>query len=261
MRLLQRATLASRPIRRLVSLAGLAGIVMATGCAHTNQAPPVPLENPLAIPAPQCDAAWDQIVDVVDDYFDIQSEQRVRQAGDVLTVGRIDTAPRTGATLLEPWRHDAANSYERLHDTLQTIRRRAVVQVIPAGSMFQVEAIVYKELEDLPTAEFSTAGQATFRPDDGLVRLEEPVGVQSVTAGWIGLGRDTALEQEILMKIMERVGPPQMSGMIPAWAQPPDWAQPPSWAQPWSSGMPAVEVVPNPPAETIPTVEMPTTIP
>jgi hypothetical protein len=242
-------------ITRSLAVAWLLGLAAVSGCARWTQPPPPPLENPLAIPAPQCDAVWDEIVDVVDDYFDIQSEQRVRQAGDVLTVGRIDTAPRTGATLLEPWRTDAVNGYERLHDTLQTIRRRAVVQVIPAGNFFQVEAIVYKELEDLPTAEFSTAGQATFRPDDGLVRLEEPVGVQSVTAGWIALGRDTALEQEMLAKIMARVGPPQVSGMIPA------WAYPNNWAQPWTSGLAPVEVVPSPPGESVPAVEMPTTIP
>lgn len=250
MRFVRQATFPSRHLRWLVGLAGIAGLLTATGCARWHQPPPPPLENPLAIPAPQCDAAWDQIVDVVDDYFDILSEQRVRQAGDVLTVGRIDTVPRTSATLLEPWREDAVNAYERLHGTLQTIRRRAVVQVIPAGTVFQVEAIVYKELEDLPTAEFSTAGQATFRPDDGLVRLEEPVGVQSVTVGWIGLGRDTALEQEILAKIMARVGPPQVSGFFP------------TWVQPWTSALPAIEVVPSPTLEQVPSEPLPgTTIP
>src|SRR5688572_23191551 len=88
-----------------VSIVGLAAL---SGCAPWRRTPP-PLENPLAIPAPQCDAVWDAIVDVVDDYFDIQSEQRVRQAGDVLTVGRIGTAPQVGATFLEPWREDAGN--------------------------------------------------------------------------------------------------------------------------------------------------------
>jgi len=202
---------------RLAGLVALVVVATVPGCARWRQPPPVPLENPLAIPASRCDAVWDQIVDVVDDYFDIQSEQRVRQAGDVMTVGRIDTAPRTGATLLEPWRHDAANNYEALHNTLQTIRRRAVIQVIPAGDVFQIEAVVYKELEDLPTAEFSTAGQATFRNDGSLIRLEQPVGVQSVTLGWIPLGRDVALEQRILAQIMERIGPPRDFQGLPRW--------------------------------------------
>lgn len=207
---------------RHVGLLALVVVAAVSGCARWRTPPPVPLENPLAIPASQCDAVWDQIVDVVDDYFDIQSEQRVRQAGEVLTVGRIDTAPRTGATLLEPWLHDPANRYERIHNTLQTIRRRAVVQVIPAGDVFQIEAVVYKELEDLPTAEYSTAGQATFRNDDSLIRIEQPVGVQSVTRGWIPLGRDTALEQRMLAQIMERIGPPRDFGGLPPWV--PAWS-------------------------------------
>jgi hypothetical protein len=221
-----------------IAIVWLIGLAVLAGCAPWRRPPP-PLENPLAIPAPQCDAVWDTIVDVVDDYFDIQSEQRVRQAGDVLTVGRIDTAPRTGATLLEPWREDAANAYERMHGTLQTIRRRAVIQVIPAGEIFQVEAIVYKELEDLPQAENSTAGQATFRSDDSLVRVEEPVGIQPITAGWIPLGRDAALEQEILAKIMTRIGPPRSYGFIPQWIP-----------RPWSAASPPVST--EPPIEVIP---------
>jgi len=230
----------------------LFGLVVASGCASWHRPPPPPLENPLAIPATRCDAVWDQIVDVVDDYFDIQSEQRVRQAGDVLTVGRIDTTPQTGATLLEPWRHDAANAYERTHGTLQTIRRRAVVQVIPAGDVFQVEVIVYKELEDLAQAEYSTAGSATFRNDASLVRVEEPVGVQPITQGWIALGRDMALEQEILAKIMNRIGPPQAYGMLPTWTH--SWMGRPAGIDgPEGTVLqrPAVEIVP-PPSEAVP---------
>ncbi len=151
---------------------------------------------------------WDAIVDVVDDYFDIQTEQRVRQAGEILTVGRIDTAPKTGATYLEPWRSDAADRYERLHGTLQTIRRRAVVQVIPSPDVYQIEVTVFKELEDLERPDYSTAGAATFRTDSSLVRVEEPVGVQPATKGWIPIGRDAALEQAILQGIWIRLAPP-----------------------------------------------------
>ena len=46
--------------------------------------------------------------------------------GSTLTEGRIDTFPKPGATLLEPWDHDSADSYERLESTLQSIRRYAV---------------------------------------------------------------------------------------------------------------------------------------
>lgn len=189
------------------------------GCAPWR-ANRITLENPLTIPASECDFVWDQIVDVVDDDFDIESEQRVRRVGDVLTVGRIDTAPQTGATLIELWKGDAADLYERLHGTLQTLRRRAVVQVIPAGETFQVEVVVFKELEDLGMAQFSTAGQATFRNDGSFVRIEEPVGIQPYTLGWIPLGRDTAEEQKMLNKIAARLIPTGRYGGIPTWFSP-----------------------------------------
>ena len=93
---------------------------------------------------------WDQIVDVVDDYFKIEKEERVRLVGDLLTEGRLDTYPRGGSTIFEPWGNDSANAYEKLESTLQSIRRIAQVRVIPAQAGFQVEVIVYKELEDVP---------------------------------------------------------------------------------------------------------------
>lgn len=190
-------------------------ILSAGGCAMLHKQERPILSNPIAIPATRCDFVWDQIVDVVDNYFDIQTEQRVREAGAILTVGRIDTAPKTGATCLEPWRGDAADSYERLHGTLQTLRRRAVVQVIPGQDVFQIEVVVYKELEDLARAESSTAGSATFRTDSSFIRVEDPVGVQPTTNGWIPLGRDTALEQKMLHEILDRVGPPGGFGQYP----------------------------------------------
>lgn len=193
---------------RKFCVVGLAVVV--SGCAtyrFRHNTPP--LENPIAVPYTNCDDLWNQIVDVVDDDFNIATEQRVRQSGDVLTVGRIDTTPQIGATVLEPWRGDSADAYQRVHSTLQTIRRRAVVQVIPAGDQFQIEAIVYKELEDLAQPEFSTAGSATFRNDGSLVRVEEATGVLQPTLGWIPLGRDMIMEQKLLAKIMARVGPPQ----------------------------------------------------
>jgi hypothetical protein len=189
-------------------------LLIFAGCATYRRPTKPDLENPLVVPSGPCDSVWDEIVDIVDDDFNITSEQRVRPAGDILTVGRIDTAPTTGATLFEPWRGDAADGYERLHGTLQTVRRRAVVQVVPMGNAFQVEVTVFKELEDLGYADYSTAGIATFRNDDSLKRIEEPVGAQPIAQGWIPLGRDVSLEQKILAKVALRLGRIGNSGIL-----------------------------------------------
>ena len=56
--------------------------------------------NPISVPVTDHDLAWDNLVDVVDDYFKIEREDRVRQIGEFLNEGQIETFPQTGATLL-----------------------------------------------------------------------------------------------------------------------------------------------------------------
>lgn len=178
------------------------------GCAVAPAGPLVTLPNPVGMPAIDRDFFWDQLVDVVDNYFEIEREQRVRLEGDIVTAGRIDTFPQTGATFLEPTRGDAANAYERLEGTLQSIRRLALVQVTPAAEGYLVEVAVYKELEDVSRPDHATSGSAIFRHDTTQRNLVEPVGQQPTNAGWIPLGRDAALEQRMLSQLLARLGVP-----------------------------------------------------
>ena len=195
--------------------------LVATGCQAfhpTTYNPPdfsfgdpelPPQTNPLIVTSMDRDYVWDQVVDVVDDYFRIEHEERVRLVGDQLTEGRIDTYPRGSSTIFEPWNPDSVNAYERWLATLQSMRRRAIVLVIPSPEGFQVEVQVTRELENVPrpeTGAVSLANSSTLRNDDSLQRLTNPVGGQEPTAGWIGVGRDTALEQTILAHIQARLG-------------------------------------------------------
>jgi hypothetical protein len=150
--------------------------------------------------------AWDQIADVVDDYFKISREQRVRRTGDAWTEGRIETAPLDGATVLEPHRKDSVGSFNRWESTFQSIRRRATIRVIPDPNGYLVEVIVLKELEDLPKPEKATVGPAAFGSDQTLPsqRLEEITRTHT-SPRWIQLGRDPALEQQMLADIHARL--------------------------------------------------------
>jgi hypothetical protein len=162
--------------------------------------------NPLMVPVANRDFAWDQIVDVMDDYFRIQREQRVRLVGDVLTEGRIDTWPVTGATLLEPQLKDSPGLYNRVESTLQTIRRHALVRVIPAAEGYLVEVVVRKELEDLSRPERTTASAASFHENLTPDGDDLNVPFDSAEKGWISQGRDLILEQRILSQIQARLG-------------------------------------------------------
>jgi hypothetical protein len=181
-------------------------VACAAGCAMTPPPAPVAVGNPAFIPIPDRELVWNTTVDVIDDYFQIEREDRVRLVGDVLIEGRIDTYPLPGSTLFEPWRHDSADAYEKLESTLQSMRRRAIVRVIPDQQGFLVDVAVLKELEDVRRPERATAGAATFRNDSSLERFTEPVGGMAPTYGWIPRGRDTVLEQEIIARLQTRFG-------------------------------------------------------
>jgi hypothetical protein len=170
----------------------------------------IPVENPLFIPAHDREFLWNQIVDEMDNYFHIQREERVRVESGVLTEGRIETRPQSGATLLEPWRGDSTSGYERWHSTLQTIRRTGNARVIPVENGYLLNLMVFKELEDVDKPVQASAGAVIQRHDNSLVREEVPPGTFSITPGWIPLGRDVSLEQRMLANLRSRLCNPNL---------------------------------------------------
>lgn len=169
-----------------------------------TQTPALP--NPLKLPVSNHDYAWDQIVDVVSDYFPIALEQRVHIDQQVWTEGRVETPYQVGATMFEPLRNDSVGAFNRWQSTLQTIRRRAVVRVAPEPDGYVVEIRVDRELEDLPRPEEATAGAATLRNDSSLPSAARgAVSRTEWSQQWIPLGRDTPLEQKMLAEIRDRL--------------------------------------------------------
>lgn len=177
---------------------GLAFVLCAasSGCAA---GPDVFLANPLEVPKLPTEVVWERTVDVVDDYFEILEENRID--------GRIETLPKVGATLLEPWAKDSVNAEQRIEATLQTIRRRAIVKITPTRDGYSLDVQVIKELEDLPHPQYASAGEATFRHDESVNRGEQVVSDEVTAKGWIAIGRDFALEQELLRRIQQSLFP------------------------------------------------------
>jgi len=219
--------------------------------------PPAP-NNSVVIPPIDAEVVWQQMVDTMDDFFKIQSEQRVVFANGIPAEGRIDTYPQTGATLLEPWRGDSVGFRERLESTLQSIRRSGSMRLIPDPSGWRVEAVVLKELENLPRPMRATAGGASFRNDDSLYRYgtplptlgqqvgdqPRPVANPTPNLGWIPLGRDPLLEQKMLGKVLGRLGVAPVPQAGPAYQA----------ADP-ATGLPAT--LPGPATNTLPATAVP----
>ena len=168
------------------------------------------LENPLFVTVTDREFLWNQVVDVVDDYFQVKREQPVQlvesnTVDKILVEGTLDTYSRVGSTYLEPWRRDSTKGFEKLYASLQSIRRRAEIRVIPTPGGYNLDVAVYKELEDVDRPERSTAGSATLRHDGSLVRQRDRIDGGPVTLGWIPQGRDVSLEQQILIELQTRL--------------------------------------------------------
>jgi hypothetical protein len=255
------------------------GTIIGPGGPTLPGLPPSPSHS-VVIPPLDAEAIWMKMVDVTDDYFKVQSEQRVVFANGVPTEGRIDTYPQTGATLLEPWRRDSVGFRERLESTLQSIRRSATLRLIPDPAGWRIEVMVNKELENLPRPMHTTTGAASFRNDDSLYRYgsplptlgqqigdaPRPVASPTTNIGWIPLGRDPLLEQKILEKLITRLGVTPLSQPQPYYEPPTGVVGvPPSPAPPPSGPVfgapilpeqlpPGAVVAPGPPVpiETLP---------
>jgi hypothetical protein len=192
-----------------VALATLAMLPCASGCLGALVAPVDPatlgIGNPLFVSGGDREFIYNQVVDSLDDYFKIRSERRLKLVGGIVTPGRIDTFPVIGTTLLEPWRKDFALDRETTHNTLQTIRRFAVVEILPSDGGYLISVNVMKELEDLKQPQVSTLGRSATRFDNSLDRTAQTIEQEPNTLGWIPLGRDITFEQQILLDLQGRL--------------------------------------------------------
>jgi hypothetical protein len=166
--------------------------------------------NPLIVPMIDRWFVMDEISDEVDDYFRVKREERIRMVDGVMSEGWIETWPRMGSTLLEPWHHDSTRGYEKVHSTLQTIRRSSKIRVIPTGDSYAIDVKVFKELEDNDRPIGSPLGGNALRSDNALDvdRLDD--SSTGDTRTWIPLGRDISLEQRILRNVQQRLAYPSV---------------------------------------------------
>jgi hypothetical protein len=160
--------------------------------------PVAPGDNPMYLPQGPASygAVFEKVLDAVANYFPIAYANRYG--------GEIRTHPTISGGIFEPWKTSSPDFCLRLKATWQTIRQRAIVNIKPDkhGGYF-VEVRVLLELEDLPKPTQATAGEATFRVVSTVERQFEVVDAARLDNTWIPIGRDPALEQAILERILE----------------------------------------------------------
>lgn len=159
-------------------------------------------ENPTIVAPVTPDAVsyaevWENVIDVVDDYFELKTPSRY--------AGYIETKPTIAPGLDQIWKPGSPDKRERLIATTQTIRNTAKVW-ITAGDRggFRVYVEVWRELIDLEQPSRAINGAAIFQEGPTVDRRYEVVGAESsAEKNWIPVGRDYAFEQLILSRIRQ----------------------------------------------------------
>ncbi len=173
----------------LASLAGCAGV----STLRSAGVVPVSAPNPMFVTTNNEDQLWERVVETLEDYqFPIRKENRMSRV--------IETDYKVGASLFEPWHSDSVGVADRLESTLQSVRRRVIITLVPneqqPGYLVHIEA--QKEFEDLPGLAANSPGGATFLESRPLDRDLNLVSGQSAPSGWMSAGRDYKLELSMM---------------------------------------------------------------
>ncbi len=174
-------------------------LLVVTGCSGISRraATEITVSNPMVIASPHEDVLWEQVVDVLHEYhFSIEQENRQART--------IETKYRVGSSIWEPWHKESVGWNNRIESTLQSIRRKVIITLTPAGSGYAVQVVALKESEDLDAVAANSPGGATFQESTPLERDLTQVLGQSRPSGWIPQGRDLELERALLASLQKQ---------------------------------------------------------
>ena len=122
--------------------------------------------------------------------------------------GLVTTMPEASQHFFEFWRRDVATREDFWEATLNPIRRRAEVTVTPGanGAWAQLEVAVFKQRFSSPDRQFNSTGAVYQYFGDTLPSTTGNPRISAVDDRWLDLGRDGAMEERLLLAIVERAG-------------------------------------------------------
>lgn len=186
-----------RHVRLLVVLSHT---VLAVGCLgprrdeyQTTQ--PLTIANRSA----EADRLWEAIKETL-------REHRFRLDRVDRRAGVITTLPTASQHFFEFWRHDVDNRPDFWEATLNPLRRWVSVTVTRGvdGAWTRLAVAVHKERLSSPDRQFNNTGAAYQYFGDSLPSTAGLVRVTAEHDAWIDEGRDPAMEEYLLGKLLER---------------------------------------------------------
>ncbi|HKQ47243.1 MAG TPA: hypothetical protein VJZ71_04135 [Phycisphaerae bacterium] len=174
--------------------------VAAAGCQR-----PAPPESPTAstITDEDVQPLWDTALAVLIKH-DFRPDRQDR------TAGIITTHPTTSKQWHEPWRQDVADSYSLGEASLHTVQRQATVRFIrhpkdqpPAADNWAIEVQVDIYRLSVPEYQITSSSSAirSFNADLPTVTGEKVADARAARR-WVPLGRDGAMEERLLSRIL-----------------------------------------------------------
>lgn len=120
--------------------------------------------------------------------------------------GVITTVPVTSQSFFEFWRTDVNTPFDLLEASLRTVRRAAVVEFVPGPDAPDptVQVTVRRETFATPERQFNNSASTLQIYGSTLPGVQGERRVTSTYDYWIPDGRDAAMEERILTRILAR---------------------------------------------------------
>jgi hypothetical protein len=164
---------------------------------------PVPPEAATSAPVygEEIEPLWDAALSVLQKH-EFQPDRQDRAAG------VITTKPTTSRQWGEFWRQDVdpSDRYSMAEASLQTIQRQATVRFIKGSEGWRIEVQVDVSRLNMPESQVTTASSAIMAFSGTLPTNEgQTIKDPKLRKTWVPLGRDGAMEERLLDRILSSV--------------------------------------------------------
>jgi len=183
----------------------------AAGCGRSRAR----FDNPMTISTTDQMLVRYEVTDLLEAMF-FEVERPPRSAE------RIDTLPLTSSHFTEFWRPDVRTHQGRVESSIHTVQRTITVYMRKAGGSpdqeqaaagasespgpLAIEVVVRKERLAMPTGIDATGASDMYSVFSGrITALEDYEEKYGVGTRWVDYGRDEALEQYVLKRILKRL--------------------------------------------------------
>jgi hypothetical protein len=123
--------------------------------------------------------------------------------------GVIRTRPLVGAQFFELWRKDSVGGFNRAEANLHSLRRTVELRIRETDRNLCIDCLALTQRLTVPQQDIISSARTreAFSRSTSLLRKMEVEPEQGGKVGWIDLGNDVPLAEEILKRIQERLEP------------------------------------------------------